>query len=40
MDTEKDFHEAIANTRIDLHEGDSLMFQVEAETVKVLIEAT
>jgi hypothetical protein len=38
--TEKDFHEAIANTRIDLHEEDGLMFQIEAKTTKALIEAT
>jgi hypothetical protein len=34
MDTRKDFHKAIENTRNDLHEGLDIMFQVEVQTRK------
>jgi hypothetical protein len=39
MDTKKDFYEAIVNTGNDLHEKLSLIFQVEAQTMKAEIRA-
>jgi hypothetical protein len=36
----KNFQESLVDTRKDLHEELSLMFQVEVQTMKALIEAT
>jgi hypothetical protein len=37
MDTNKDFHKAIANIRNNLHKQLGLMLQVEAQTMKAEI---
>jgi hypothetical protein len=39
-DAKKDCHKAIVNTRKDLHEELGLMFQLEVQTTKALVETT